>query len=142
MPTSSSEATWEGKLRDGKGRFRALSGAFEAPYSFATRFGEAKGTNPEELLAAAHAACLSMAISAGLEKAGHPATRITTTAAATVDRAGDGFKITTMKLRVRGLVAGIDAAAFRQAAEEAKQGCPISQALQGNVQVELDAALE
>ncbi len=141
MTTSSARATWEGRLRDGRGHFDANSGAFGGDYSFATRFENSKGTNPEELIAAAHAACLSMALSAGLEKAGTPATRITTTAACTVDKAGDGFKITTMKLQVRGEVPGVDQAAFARAAEEAKEGCPVSNALKGNVKMELDARL-
>ena len=93
--TSKASATWEGVLRSGKGRFEAGSGAFRGDYSFATRFEGAKGTNPEELLAAAHAACFSMALSVGLEQAGTPATRITTTAHCTVDKVGDGFKVTT-----------------------------------------------
>jgi osmotically inducible protein OsmC len=115
---------------------------FRGDYSFATRFEGAKGTNPEELLAAAHAACFSMALSVGLELAGKPATRISTTAACTIDKVGDGFRITTMRLEVRGRVAGIDQAGFQKAAEAAKEGCPVSQALKGNVKVELDAKLE
>jgi lipoyl-dependent peroxiredoxin len=142
MPTSSAEAVWEGVLRGGRGRFKAGSGAFEGDYSFATRFEGARGTNPEELIAAAHAACLSMALSGGLEKAGTPATRITTRAACTVEKVGDGFKITRMRLEVRGKVPGADQAAFAKAAEAAKQGCPVSTALQGNVKLELDARLE
>src|SRR5215210_4365073 len=124
MPTSTARATWEGRLRDGRGHFDAGSGAFAGDYSFATRFEGAKGTNPEELIAAAHAACLSMALSLGLEKAGTPARRITTTAACTVDKAGEGFKITRMRLEVRGDVPGVDQAAFAKAAEAAKEGCP------------------
>lgn len=142
MPTSSASAVWEGVLRSGKGHFKAGSGAFEGNYSFRTRFEGAQGTNPEELLAAAHAACLSMALSAGLEKSGAPATRISTKASCTIDKVGDGFKITRMKLEVRGKVAGLDQAGFAKAAEAAKQGCPVSGALQGNVQLELDARLE
>jgi lipoyl-dependent peroxiredoxin len=142
MPTSNAEAVWEGVLRSGRGHFKAGSGAFEGDYSFATRFESARGTNPEELIAAAHAACLSMALSAGLEKAGTPATRITTRASCTVDKAGDGFKITRMRLEVKGKVPGLDQAGFGKAAEAAKQGCPVSQALQGNVKFELDARLE
>ena len=141
MPTSNAEATWEGKLASGGGKFRAGSGAFEGAFTVATRFGGAKGTNPEELIAAAHASCLSMALSGVLEKAGTPATRITVNAACTVEKVGDGFKITRMALRVRGQVPGQDEAGFRQAAEAAKNGCPVSQALQHNVQLELDAAL-
>ncbi len=107
MPTSSASAVWEGVLRSGRGHFKAGSGAFEGDYSFATRFENARGTNPEELIAAAHAACLSMALSAGLEKGGTPATRISTKASCTVDKAGEGFKITRMRLEVRGKVPGL-----------------------------------
>jgi lipoyl-dependent peroxiredoxin len=142
MPTSSAEAVWEGVLRSGRGHFKAGSGAFEGDYSFATRFEGARGTNPEELIAAAHAACLSMALSLGLEKGGTPATRISTRASCTIDKVGDGFKITRMRLEVKGKVPGLDQAAFGKAAEAAKQGCPVSQALQGNVKLELDAKLE
>ncbi|HKG34534.1 MAG TPA: OsmC family protein [Gemmatimonadales bacterium] len=142
MTTSNASAVWEGVLRSGRGHFKAGSGAFEGDYSFATRFEGARGTNPEELIAAAHAACLSMALSAGLEKRGTPATRISTKASCTVDKAGEGFKITRMRLEVRGKVAGLDQAGFARAAEEAKSGCPVSTALQGNVEMELDARLE
>lgn len=142
MRTSNAEATWQGGLKNGKGNFRAESGAFEAGYSFGTRFGDAKGSNPEELIAAAHAACFSMALAVGLEQAGTPATRITTRAACTVDKVGDGFRITTMRLVSRGQVPGIDQAKFREAAEAAKNGCPVSNALKNNVRLELDAALE
>jgi len=142
MTTSSASAVWEGGLKGGKGSFKAGSGAFQGPYTFATRFEGAKGTNPEELIAAAHAACLSMALSAGLEKAGKPATSISTKASCTIDMEGGGPKITTMKLEVRGKVPGIDQAAFAKAAEEAKNGCPVSGALKGNVAFQLDAKLE
>ena len=142
MTTSSASAVWEGVLRSGRGHFKAASGAFEGDYSFATRFEGARGTNPEELIAAAHAACLSMALSAGLEKGGTPATRISTKASCTVEKAGEGFKITKMRLEVRGKVSGLDQAGFAKAAEAAKNGCPVSTALQGNVQMELDAKLE
>jgi lipoyl-dependent peroxiredoxin len=142
MPTSSASAVWEGGLRSGRGHFKAGSGAFEGDYSFPTRFEGARGTNPEELIAAAHAACLSMALSAGLEKSGTPATRISNKASCTVEKAGDGFKITRMRLEVRGAVPGLDQAGFAKAAEDAKKGCPVSGALQGNVQFDLDAKLE
>ena len=142
MPTSSANAVWEGVLRSGRGHFKAASGAFEGDYSFATRFENARGTNPEELIAAAHAACLSMALSGVLEKNGTPPTRISTNAACTVDKVGDGFKITRMRLEVRAKVPGVDQAGFAKAAEAAKKGCPVSTALQGNVQLELDARLE
>jgi osmotically inducible protein OsmC len=139
--TSSATATWEGGLRAGKGQFSAKSGAFQGSYSFPTRFEGAKGTNPEELIAAAHASCLSMALGAGLEAAGTPPRKITTTASATIDKVGNGFKITRMRLEVRGEVPGIDQAGFAKAAEAAKEGCPVSQALKGNVPFELDARL-
>lgn len=142
MPTSNAQATWEGGLKNGKGRFRAESGAFEAEYSFGSRFGGTGGTNPEELIAAAEAACLSMALAAALEQAGTPATRITTKAACTVDKVGDGFRITRMRLVLRGKVPGMDQAAFKAAAEAAKNGCPVSNALKNNLEMELDAALE
>ena len=139
--TSTATATWEGGLRNGKGQFNAKSGSFQGSYSFSTRFEGAKGTNPEELMAAAHASCLSMALSAELEKAGTPAKRITTTASATIDKAANGFRITRMRLEVRGEVPGVDQAAFAKAAEAAKEGCPVSQALKGNIPFELDARL-
>lgn len=141
MTTSTASAVWEGGLRAGRGHFSAGSGAFAGDYSFPTRFEGAKGTNPEELIAAAHAACLSMALSGGLERAGTPATRISTKASCTIDKVGDGFRITRMRLEVRGQVPGLDEAGFQAAARSAKDGCPVSQALQGNVALELDARL-
>jgi osmotically inducible protein OsmC len=142
MPTSQATAVWEGKLKEGKGNFRAASGAFSGPFSFATRFEGAKGTNPEELIAAAHAACLSMALSAGLEKAGKPVTRVETTAACTMEMVDGAPKITKMTLTVRGKVPGLDQAGFQKAAEEAKRGCPVSKALTGIPQITLDATLQ
>ncbi len=142
MPTSSATATWNGKLKDGNGHYAAGSGAFKGDYTFATRFEGKSGTNPEELIAAAHAACFSMALSAGLEKAGTPATKIATRASCTLETVGGGPKITKMRLETRGTVPGIDQAAFQKAAEAAKDGCPVSGALRGNVAFELDARLE
>ena len=141
MATSNAVAVWEGKLRDGKGSFKAQSGAFSGSFSFGTRFEGKKGSNPEELLAAAHAGCYSMALSSGLEKAGHPATRIETRAAVTIETVDGAPKITRSVLEVRGKVDGIDDAAFKQAAESAKKNCPVSKALQGNVDVTMDAKL-
>lgn len=140
MPTRNASAVWEGGLVQGKGTFSGASGKIGGSYSFGTRFGNDPGTNPEELLASAEAACFSMALAAGLERNGTPAQRIETSAACTVDRVGEGFKITTMKLTVR-VKAGVDAATFREIAEATKVGCPVSQALKGNVALELDAAL-
>lgn len=142
MPTSTSSATWEGGLRNGKGRYSAGSGAFAGDYTFPTRFEGTAGTNPEELIAAAHAACLSMALSGGLEKAGTPPTRITTTAACSLEKQEAGFRIVKMHLKVRGTVPGVDQAAFERAAEAAKDGCPVSNALKGNVVFTVDAKLE
>lgn len=142
MPTSQAQAVWEGKLRDGKGSFTAASGAFSGPYSFATRFEGKKGTNPEELIAAAHAACFSMALSAGLEKAGKPATRVQTDAACTLEMVNGTPTITKMALTVRGRVPGVNQGEFQQAADEAKRGCPVSRALQGIPQITLTATLE
>src|SRR4029453_7580120 len=141
MPTSSAEAVWEGVLRSGRGHFKGKSGAFEGDSTFAPRFEGSRGTNPEELIAAAHAACLSMALSAGLEKSGTPAKKINTTASCTIEAGGGGIKITRMKLVVRGTVPGIEQTAFSRAAEEAKDGCPVSNAMKGNVAFELDALL-
>lgn len=142
MPSSRANAVWEGGLKGGRGEFKASSGAFSGPYTFATRFESAAGTNPEELLAAAHAACFSMALSAGLEKAGTPAQRVATTATASLEMPGGVPTITRIKLEVRGKVAGIDQAAFAAAAAEAKEGCPVSRAFKGNLIVELDAKLD
>lgn len=142
MTTSRATAVWEGKLKDGHGNFRSGSGAFQAPYSFQTRFEGAKGSTPEELIAAAHAACFAMALSAGLEQAGTPATRMETEAACTIEMVDGAPKITTMALKVRGKVAGIDQAAFQKAAIAARDGCPVSKALHGNVAITLQATLE
>lgn len=142
MPTRTASAVWEGGLTTGRGTMKAGSGAFAGSYSFASRFEEGAGTNPEELIAAAHAGCLSMALSAGLEHGGTPPTRIETKAECTVEKVGDGFKITKMKLTVRGKVPGLKQAQFAEAAEKAKDGCPVSGALKGNVQFVLDAKLE
>ena len=138
---STANAVWNGKLRDGNGTFEAKSGSFKGAYSFPTRFEGKAGTNPEELLAAAHAACLSMALSADLEKAGTPATRIATTAHCTMDTIGGKATVAKMRLEVRGVVPGIDQAAFEAAANGAKQNCPVSRALQGIPTVELVATL-
>ena len=142
MRTSHAEAVWEGGLKQGKGRHKASSGAFSGAYTFATRFESAEGTNPEELIAAAEAACFSMALAGALEAAGTPPTRISTKASCIVEKASGGYRITRIRLVTRGHVPGIDLAGFRQAAEGAREGCPVSQALQGNVAIELDAQLE
>jgi len=142
MPTSKASAVWEGRLRDGKGQYAAASGAFKGEYTFATRFEGARGTTPEELIAAAHASCLSMALAAGLDKAGTPATRIATDAACTVEKVEGGFRITQIALTVRGRVPGIDQPTFENAAHAAKGGCPVSNLFKGNATITLAATLE
>ena len=142
MPTRQSSAVWKGGLKNGSGQVSIGKGIFEGPYSFASRFETGNGTNPEELIAAAHAACLSMAVSAALERAGKPAERVMTKAAATLEKVGEAFRITRMNLEVRGKVPGIDAAGFKEIAEKAKDSCPISNTLRGNVEMVLDAQLE
>jgi osmotically inducible protein OsmC len=136
-------ATWDGDLRGGSGRFDTGSGAITGEeVTFASRFEESGGkTSPEELIAAAHATCFSMALAGGLAKAGHPPTRIETDAVATLDQAEGGFRLTSMKLSVRGEVDGLDEEAFRAAADEAKEGCPVSNALADSVEITLGAAL-
>ncbi len=142
MRTSSAEAVWEGGLPGGGGRFRADSGAFEAAYSLGTRFKDEPGTNPEELLAAAHASCLSMAIAGGLTRRDSPPDLVETRAYCTIDETDGGFAITRMRLVVRARVHGIDQSTFAEVAEGAKADCPISRALAGNLELELDAQLE
>ncbi len=141
MPTRNAAAVWEGGLRDGTGSFSGESGSIGGAYSFGTRFGDTKGSNPEELLAAAEAACYSMALSGGLERRGTPPTKIETSAACTVEKVGDAFAVTTMKLTVRATVAGISVEDFQTVAAATKEGCPISKAIKGNVIIELDAQL-
>jgi osmotically inducible protein OsmC len=142
MPIRKASATWEGGLKGGKGSFKGASGAINAPYSFGTRFEEQPGSNPEELLAAAHAACFSMALSANLEKNGTPGERVDTQAACTIEKVGDAFKITTMKLDVKAQVKGIDNAKFQDLAQKTKEGCPVSGALKGSVNIVMEARLE
>lgn len=131
MPVRHAEAVWEGSLRDGRGTMRFGSGAFEGDYSSPSRFEEGAGTNPEELLAAAHAGCFSMAFSGALGRAGFTPTRIHTTAAVTIEKVGEGFKVTKVHLDTQGTIPGIDEAVFQEQAEAAKKGCPVSQLFQG-----------
>lgn len=138
MPTRRATAVWEGGLRGGKGTFSAESGLGGA-YSFGSRFEAGGASNPEELLAAANAGCYSMALGSALEKNGTPAERIETKASCTLEKVGDGFSITTMKLEVRGKVDGVDDETFQQLAEQTKEGCIVSRALKGSVKYELDA---
>ena len=140
MAVRSAEAVWEGNLLEGKGTMKLGSGAYEGAYSFASRFEEGPGTNPEELIAAAHAGCFSMALSAGLARAGYTAKRIHTTAKVHLNKVGEGFKITTIELETEAEVPGIDEKTFLEHAEAAKVGCPVSQALAGP-EIKLQAKL-
>jgi len=140
MIVRKSEAEWKGNLREGSGRVKLGSGAFEGPYGFRSRFESGPGTNPEELIAAAHAGCYSMALSAGLSKSGHAPTRVHTAAKVQLEQTGDSFTITRIDLETEAEVPGIDDAAFQQHAEAAKKGCPVSKALAGP-QIHLKARL-
>ena len=140
MPTRTATAQWQGGLQKGTGSFKGQTG-LGGSYSFGSRFQDAAGSNPEELLAAAEAACFSMALSGGLEKAGFAPTSIDTKAACTIEKVGEGFKITTMRLRTRATVPDIDDARFQAIAAATKEGCPVSGALKNNVQIELEAEL-
>jgi lipoyl-dependent peroxiredoxin len=135
-------ATWEGTLAAGKGRFTLDSGAAtDQAVTWKARAEEGEGTSPEELIAAAHASCVLMALAGALAKAGTPPTRLDSEATSTFDQVGEGFRITAMKLVIRGEVEGVDEAGFKEAAEGAKENCPVSQALKGNVEISLDASL-
>ena len=141
MPNRKASAVWEGGLKGGTGTFKGQTEGVSGQYNFSSRFEEGAGSNPEELLAAAHAACFSMALSAQLEGNGTPPTRVETDAVCTVEKADAGFKITTMRLTTRATVASVDAKRFQELAKAAVEGCPVSQALKGNVNVVLDAQL-
>jgi len=140
MPVRSASAVWEGTLIDGKGSMKMQSGAYEGAYSFGSRFQEEPGTNPEELIAAAHAGCFSMALSAGLGKSGFNATRVATSARAHLEKVGEGFQITRIELSTEAEVPGLDEETFQQHATGAKENCPVSKALAG-VEISLDATL-
>jgi osmotically inducible protein OsmC len=146
MPPAESTATttWEGDLAHGSGTVQAASGVLaDLPVSWASRTERSAGkTSPEELIAAAHSSCFSMALSHALAQAGHPPERLEVSATVVFDQVEGGFGITTSRLRVRGRVPGIDADAFAEAARGASEGCPVSAALRGNVDIQLDAALE
>jgi osmotically inducible protein OsmC len=140
MPTRKADAEWEASLADGKGMMRFGSGAFEGAYSFRSRFEEGTGTNPEELIAAAHAGCFSMALAHRLSEAGHVPDRVHTTAEVHLGQVSDGFAITRIDLHAEGIVPGVDQATFVEHAEKAKAGCPVSRALAA-VEITLDAKL-
>jgi len=131
MPTRKAHAIWNGTLKQGSGEMSVESGAWRGNYSAGSRFGDDKGTNPEELIGAANAGCFSMAFALMLEEAGFPPESIETDAAVTIERSGNGFRISNIHLSTRGRVHAIDAVQFRTIAEQAKAGCPVSQALAG-----------
>ena len=136
-----SKAVWQGTGREGTGALTTDSGVLDAtPYSFKTRFGDQKGTNPEELIAAAHAGCFTMALAFQLQAAGFTPTELSTEAAVTLDPEGEGFRITSSALTLHAKVPGIDQAKFNELAAEAEKNCPVSKVLNANIT--LDASLE
>jgi osmotically inducible protein OsmC len=139
MPTRSATATWKGGLK-GQGEFRGQTG-LAGQYNFSSRFENGAGSNPEELLAAAEAACFSMALAFALAKERHDPTSVDTTADCSVEKQGEGWKITRIALRTRVAAPGIDPSKFQAIARATMEGCPVSTALKGNVQLELDAQL-
>lgn len=141
MPVRSSTAEWKGTLPEGSGHMVVGKGAYDGAFSFSSRFEDGAGTNPEELIAAAHAGCFSMALSGGLSRAGTPPNSIATTANVHIEKSDAGFEITRIELETVGDVPGIDADGFQKAAEGAKVGCPVSKALKA-VEITLKASLK
>ena len=138
MAVRSSHAEWQGNLRDGNGSMKLGSGMFEGPFTFASRFENGKGTNPEELIGAAHAGCFSMAFSGQLNEAGLNPEEIRTTATVTMDKTDAGPTVTRIHLDVHAKVPGADKAAFETAANNAKAGCPISRLLNAEITMEAE----
>jgi osmotically inducible protein OsmC len=138
MPVRKSEAVWQGTLKEGSGTMRLASGRYEGPYTYSSRFEEAAGTNPEELIGAAHAGCFSMFLAALLGDNGYPAERIHTTAAV---RLGEGPTITKIELDTEAVVPGVDDALFQEMAAQAKAACPVSKALAAVPEITLNARL-
>lgn len=140
MPVRSAQAEWKGDLPSGSGQLSSETGSVKGAYSFGSRFEEGEGTNPEELIAAAHAGCFSMALAHELAEAGHAADSVQTTARVHLDKVEGGFAISRIHLECEAKVAGIDESAFQEKAEAAKSGCPVSKALSA-VKIEMDARL-
>jgi osmotically inducible protein OsmC len=138
MPVRSASAVWEGDLKGGKGNMKFQG--YDGSYSFSSRFEEGRGTNPEELLAAAHAGCFSMAFSNELAKCGFSPKRVSTTAKVHLEKVEAGFRITTVELITEGSVSGIDERKFQELANGASRNCPVSRAL-GGVEIKLNATL-
>jgi osmotically inducible protein OsmC len=142
MSDKTARATWEGDLMSGSGRVSTGSGVVsDESVSWSARAENAEGVSPEELIAAAHATCVSMALSHVLAESGHEPTRLESNATATFDKTDAGFRMTKIQLQIEGEVDGLDEAAFREAAEGAKENCPVSKALEGNVEISVDAKL-
>lgn len=140
MAVRKADATWQGTLKEGTGNLKTGSGAYEGPYSFSSRFEDGSGTNPEELLAAAHAACFSMALNAALEKAGYSADHVTTTAKAHLTKGDSGMSISRIDLETEAKVSGLDNEAFQKFALETKDNCIVSRALSA-VEMSVNATL-
>ena len=141
MPERTATASWRGSLPEGDGTMRMGSGTYEGAYSFKSRFEEGDGTNPEELLAAAHAGCFSMAFAGNLGRAGFEPESVDTEARVKIERSGDGFKITAIRLETTANVSGIEPDQLREIAEATKQTCPVSQALAAVESVEVEVQL-
>jgi osmotically inducible protein OsmC len=141
MPTRTASARWQGTLTEGSGVLRTGKGGYEGNYSFKSRFEEGEGTNPEELIGAAHAACFSMALSKALSDAGHPPTSVDTAASVLMEKTDAGMTVTRIDLVTTGDVPGIDEAEFAKLADATKTGCPISRLLAPGVEITLSASL-
>lgn len=141
MPVRKAEASWEGGLREGKGRMKLGSGDLDVAFSFTTRFENEPGTNPEELIGAAHAGCFTMSLGAGLERAGFTAKSISTTANVTFEKTEPGFRITKIGLVTEATVDGVSEDEFQERVKAAKEGCPISNALSPDIEVTVEATL-
>src|SRR3954454_7764689 len=142
VPTRNATARWQGDFKRGGGQVAVESGGFDTPYNFSGRFEDGTGTNPEELLGASHISCFVMALSVGLTQAGNPPEALSGSAAVTVDQVEGGFGITKIALSVRARVPGLDADGFQQAAQGAKDNCPLSKALASVPELTLEAQLE
>lgn len=141
MPSRSANAQWSGNLTEGKGHITVQSKTLDAPYDFRARTGDGKGTNPEELIAAAHAGCFTMQLSALLGAAGFTATKLSTVAKVHLEKQGAGFAIPKIELELEGSVPNISAADFQKHAETAKASCPVSKALGGVGEITLSVKL-
>ena len=141
MPIRTATAHWDGNLTEGSGTIKTGKGGYQGNYSFKSRFEEGEGTNPEELIAAAHSGCFSMAFSKTLADAGYNGTSVETVAKLHFDKTDAGFSVTRIDLETTGTVPGIDASEFQKLAEAAKDGCPISRLLAPGTEITLSATL-